>query len=127
MKKCIFLLIFVFVAQFLFAEISVTNKQIAKKVENREPIEPGTKFSKNIGKLYCFTEVKTDKYPTSIVHLWLYNNNIMAEIPLSVNSNRWRTFSSKKILPTQTGKWKVEIYTNDDKLIDSIEFEIVDE
>jgi hypothetical protein len=51
----------------------------------------------------------------------------MAEFPLSVNSNRWRTFSSKKILPTQTGKWKVEIYTNDDKLIDSIEFEIVDE
>jgi hypothetical protein len=114
-------------SQYGLAEITVLNKQIAKKIENRESVDVNTKFSKNVGKLYCYTEVKTDKFPTNIVHLWLYNNNIMAEIPLSVNANKWRTFSSKKIAPTQVGKWKVEIYTDNDKLIDSMEFEIVDE
>ena len=97
MKKCILLIIFIMFTQYTFAEITIVNKQIAKNIQNGEPIEAATKFSKNAGKLYCFTEVQTDKFPTNIVHLWLYNNNIMAKIPLSVNSNKWRTFSSKKI------------------------------
>jgi hypothetical protein len=127
MKKYLILILFVLFTQYAFAEITIINKQIAKDVQNLKPIDVGVKFNKNVGKLFCFTEVSTDKYPTNIVHLWLYNNKIMAEVPLSVNSNKWRTFSSKTILPNWVGKWKVEIYTSDNKLIDEIAFEIVDE
>lgn len=127
MKKALFFIFLVMLAQFAFAEITIVDKQIAKNIQNREPVETGTRFNKNVGKLFCFTEVSTDKFPTNIVHLWLYNNNIVAEIPLSINSNKWRTYSSKLIAPNMVGKWKVEIYTGDDKLVDSIEFEIVDE
>jgi hypothetical protein len=127
MKKALFFIFLVMFTQFAFAEITIVDKQIAKNIQNLEPIEAATMFNKNVGKLFCFTEVSTDKFPTNIVHLWLYNNNIVAEIPLSINSNKWRTYSSKLISPNMVGKWKVEIYAGDDKLIDSIEFEIVDE
>ena len=99
MKKYLILIVLVLFAQYAFAETAIINKQIAKDVQNLEPIGVDVKFDKDIGRLFCFTEVSTDKYPTNIVHLWLYNSKIMAEIPLSINSNKWRTFSSKTISP----------------------------
>ena len=127
MKKIIILIVFLLLAQYTYAEVTIIRKQIARDVQNLEPVGVDVKFNKNVGKLFCFTEVSTDQYPTNIVHLWLYNNNIMAEIPLSVNANKWRTYSSKIISPQWVGKWKVEIYTSNNKLIDEISFEIVDE
>ena len=56
---------------------------------------------------------------------FLYNNNIMAEIPLSVKSNKWRTYSSKIVSPGWVGDWEVEIYSNEGKLIGQVPFKIV--
>jgi len=115
------LLLFAFSA---FAETTVTRIGIAKSVEKREPVAPSVEFSKNVGKLYCFTEVTTDEYPTEITHIWIYQKNIIAEVPLAVDSPRWRTHSSKIILPEWTGEWKVEVYSKAGQLLDSINFTI---
>jgi hypothetical protein len=77
-----------------------------------------------VDKLYCFTEIVTDNYPTKVVHIWLYDNNIIAEVPLEVNSGKWRTYSSKRILPNWEGNWKVEVYDDEGKLIGSTTFTI---
>lgn len=106
------------------ADTDVMRIAIAKEIKNLEPVNTGNVFSRNVNKLYCFTEIKTDDYPTKIVHIWLYNENIIAEIPLEVNSYTWRTYSSKQILPKWVGNWKVEVYSNEGKLIDSIQFSI---
>ncbi|MEC9492690.1 DUF2914 domain-containing protein [Flexistipes sp.] len=108
----------------VFAKTEVLRISIAKDIENLEPVNTGKTFDNNVGKLYCFTEIKTDEYPTKVVHVWLYNENIIAEVPLEVNSTTWRTYSSKKILPKWAGNWKVEVYSNDGELIDSVEFNI---
>jgi antitoxin component YwqK of YwqJK toxin-antitoxin module len=126
MKK-IFLLIFFFIlsVSFVFAETTVKRIAIAKSIKNKEPVGVSDTFY-NPDKLYCFTEVKTNKYPTKIVHIWLYNDNIIAEVPLEVNSYNWRTFSSKTIYRNWKGDWKVEVYSEEGKLIDSISFKITD-
>ncbi|WP_273265285.1 DUF2914 domain-containing protein [Flexistipes sinusarabici] len=108
----------------VFAKTEVLRISIAKDIENLEPVNTGKTFDNNVGKLYCFTEIKTNEYPTKVVHVWLYNDNIIAEVPLEVNSTTWRTYSSKKILPKWAGNWKVEVYSNDGELIDSVEFNI---
>lgn len=108
----------------LFADTLVSRKAIARKIENREPVGVSNTFPADIGKVYCFTEITTDKFPTKVIHIWIYKDNIMAEVPLAVNSNKWRTYSSKKILPKWKGDWKVEIYSEDGKMIDSISFKI---
>ncbi len=124
MKK-IFLITFVMIlsSTFVFADTIIKRIAIAKNIKNKEPVGVSEVFY-NPDKLYCFTEVKADNYPTKIVHIWLYNDNIIAEVPLDVKSSSWRTFSSKTIYRNWKGDWKVEIYSEEGKLIDSISFRI---
>ncbi|MBZ4643156.1 MAG: hypothetical protein PWQ25_1153 [Deferribacteres bacterium] len=126
MKKLLFFILittFVFVSG-VFADTSVNRIAIATDIVDREPAGVSETFSANVGKIYCFTEIVTDKYPTKVVHIWLYDNNIIAEVPLQVNSNKWRTYSSKRILPNWEGEWKVEVYAEDGKLIGSKSFTV---
>ncbi len=126
MKKFFIITLFsIFLVSSTFAETTIKRIAIAKDIVNKEPVGVATSFY-NPDKLYCFTEVKTDKYPTKIVHIWLYNDNIIAEVPLDVKSSSWRTFSSKTIYRNWKGNWKVEIYSEEGKLIDSISFKITD-
>jgi len=122
--SCGVLIMLLFFNSPVQAKTEVMRIAIAKEISNLEPVNVGSVFDNNVNKLYCFTEIKTDNYPTKIVHIWLFNDNIIAEVPLEVNSTTWRTYSSKQILPKWAGNWKVEVYSDDGKLIDSIEFSI---
>lgn len=106
------------------AETSVSRIVMTTGVNNLEPEQTGTTFKKDVGRLYCYTEIETDKYPTEITHIWIYDKNIEAEIKLPVKSPKWRTYSSKAILDKWKGNWKVEVYSENGKLIDSIDFKI---
>lgn len=106
------------------AETKVNRIAIATGIENREPVNVNDTFKNDVNKLYCFSEIATDTVPTKVVHIWLYKDNIIAEIPLNVNSGKWRTYSSKNIIGTWIGDWKVEVYSEQGKLIDSIQFAI---
>jgi len=123
-KMSLIILAILIFSTAVLAKTEVLRINVAKDIKNLEPVETGKTFNNDIGKLYCFTKIKTDEYPTKVVHVWLYNDNIIAEVPLEVNSTTWRTYSSKKILPKWVGNWKVEIYSNDGELIDSVEFNI---
>lgn len=107
-----------------YAKTGVEMITVSKGVKNLEPVGVGTTFDSDVNRLYCFTRIQTDEYPTEIVHIWLYNENIIAEVPLEINSNTWRTYSSKQILPKWAGNWKVEVYSADGKLIGETEFTI---
>lgn len=125
MKKLLSVVVIVMLLCFTaYAETSVSRINIAADVDGKEPIKTGMSFSKDIGKLYCFTEVITDEYPTEITHIWIYQKSIIAEVPLKIYSPKWRTHSSKIILPEWTGDWKVEIYSKSGQLLDSVNFTI---
>lgn len=124
MKRVIFIALALILAVNLYAETTISRIAIATDIVNREPLGVSEIFSANINKLYCFTEVRTDKFPTKVVHIWLYDNNIIAEVPLEINGHKWRTYSSKRILPSWEGEWKVEVYAEDGKLIGSKSFTI---
>ncbi|WP_022849716.1 DUF2914 domain-containing protein [Limisalsivibrio acetivorans] len=125
MRKLILsLIVFALATTFAFAETKVSRISIAKDIENREPAKTGTEFNAGYHKLYCFTEIETDEYPTEVTHIWIYKKNIEAEVKLNVDSPKWRTYSSKLILPEWVGEWKVEVYSKSGKLIDSIDFTI---
>jgi hypothetical protein len=125
MKKIILAILFMFsIPVFVFAETSVERIAIATHIVDREPSGVSEVFSGDVDKLYCFTEIVTDNYPTKVVHIWLYDNNIIAEVPLEVNSNKWRTYSSKRILPNWQGNWRVEVYDDNGKMIGSKNFTV---
>jgi hypothetical protein len=125
MKKLLLVFTMVLLTAFTAsAQTKVSRIGISGGIENKEPTDNVTSAGSDVGRLYCFTEIQTDEYPTEITHIWIYGKNIEAEVKLAVNSPKWRTYSSKTILPEKTGEWKVEIYAQDGKLIDSIEFAV---
>jgi hypothetical protein len=96
-------------------------------ISEREPVDvlkesiEQTQFQE---KLFFFTEVRRLKGQT-ISHLWFHQDQLMAEIPLTISADRYRTYSSKNIMPSQTGQWRVEAVTEQGELLAQKTFRII--
>jgi len=97
---------------------------ICQDVVDRTPVESGFVFPNDIGKVYCFNRVIGAKSDTEITHNWYFNDVQVASVPLSVRSNNWRTYSSKKIMPEYKGNWKVEIVAQDGQVLKQLTFTV---
>ena len=105
-------------------QLTVETAVICKDVVNREPVGPGDKFSKDVGKLVCFTKITGASPETEIKHLWYYQDKLLDTISLPVKASTWRTWSRKTIPPEMTGEWKVEIKDANDNLLTTLIFTI---
>jgi hypothetical protein len=96
-------------------------------ISEREPVDvlkesiEQTEFQE---KLFFFTEVRKLKGQT-ISHLWFHQDQLMAEISLTISADRYRTYSSKNIMPSQTGQWRVEAVTEQGELLAQKTFRII--
>lgn len=102
----------------------VARDMVTTEIIDREPLEDGAAFYPAMGPVYYFTEVKGADTPTHITHIWYYEGQQMAQIPLSVDGPRWRTWSSKQILQDWTGSWRVEAVDADGHVLSSQTFEV---
>ena len=91
------------------SDFEVTNAVVTTRIENRMPEvqTADNKFASTVGRLFYFTKVEHAMEPTSILHEWYWQGELLAAVELDVNSNNWRTWSSKRIMPHQTGRWEV--------------------
>jgi len=87
---------------------AILNKQVADHL--------GANVPKNIRTLYFFTQLKGAEKQT-IYHRWVYKNQEMALIPLQINSNLYRTWSSKRLTSAWQGEWTVEILNANKEVI----------
>ena len=108
--------------QGMMSDIRIEEAAICRSVEDLEPIGAGDVFSSDQGRLSCFSRVVGAQEDTEIVHNWYYGETLMAGINLHVGSSSWRTYSTKNILPEQTGEWKVEIMSQSGELLKRIYF-----
>ena len=105
----------------------VSRAVLTTGITQREPVDvlkdnlKRTQFSE---KLYFFTEIK-NLQGRMIHHLWFHQDQLMAEIPLTVGAVRYRTYSSKNIMPSQTGQWRVEVVTLQGQLLAQKSFRII--
>ncbi|RJP77028.1 MAG: DUF2914 domain-containing protein [Desulfobacteraceae bacterium] len=102
--------------------IRIEDAAICRSVENLEPVGAGDVFSSVQNKLSCFCRVIDAKEDTEITHNWYFGDTLMAGINLHVGSRNWRTYSTKTILPEQTGEWKVEILSQNGEMLKRIIF-----
>lgn len=82
---------------------------IATKVKDLIPEGIGDTFPSNIKKLYCYTKITGGEQGDMIYHKWYYGDKLMASPKLAIKSAEYRTYSSKNILDTWVGEWKVKI------------------
>lgn len=91
---------------------NVTRMVFADGIRNREPINPIGKnisaLNKGLRRIYCFTELHHLKGKT-ILHRWYFKDKLQAQIRFKVRGNRWRVNSSKRIVPTKQGLWRVDV------------------
>jgi hypothetical protein len=105
-------------------ELQVVRDTVAAGISDREPIDAGDVFSPGLDRIYYFTEVQSQSPSTEITHVWYYGDREMARVTLPVEGSRWRTWSSKQILPSWTGKWTVEAVSADGTVVASQAFSV---
>lgn len=89
--------------------ITAADVAITTQISERVPVDRVEVYPAQNGKLYCFSLIEGATEETSVEHVWLYQGREMARVTLPVRSARWRTYSSKKIVPEWTGTWEVRV------------------
>ncbi|RMD99072.1 MAG: DUF2914 domain-containing protein [Calditrichaeota bacterium] len=105
-------------------KIVVSRMVICKNVVDREPVGEATAFADTTSRVYCFTHIKGAEQEVEITHRWYYGDSLMAEVSLPVRSASWRTWSSKKMVKSWAGKWRVEVVGPEGEVLRQAEFEL---
>ena len=96
-------------------------------ISNNIPIDPGSKFSTAIGKIYCHSllENNSDK-STTIYHYCCLDRKTNAKVyARSRNGKEYTILSNQKLEITNQLTWKVKIKQDDKKILDTHIFELV--
>ncbi len=93
-------------------------------VKDRVPQGVADTFDASVKKIFFFNRVTGSNQPTSITHVWYWNERKMAEVPLDVRSSNWRTWSSKRIDPSWKGSWAVKVLDANGEILTAKNFEI---
>ncbi|MBU6422264.1 MAG: DUF2914 domain-containing protein [Gammaproteobacteria bacterium] len=100
------------------ATASVSQAQFTTAVTNREPADDISTLDNSHTQVFFFTALK-DAAGQTITHRWQYNGQTMAEVKFEPKANHWRVWSSKTLIPGQTGTWTVEVVDGSDKVLAS--------
>lgn len=106
------------------ADLKVADGVITTAIENQMPVDQIESYRADFGKLYCFTRIVGAQEDTVITHVWYYQDNELARVPLPIRSSNWRTYSSKRVLPQWAGEWKVVILDEKENEIATIPFNL---
>lgn len=109
-------------APALAGNLTVAEGVITTQVANHQAVDQIQTYSAKVGKLFCFTRITGAAGDTTITHVWYHGDKEMARVELPVRSPNWRTWSSKRILPSWTGAWKVEVLDAQGKVLKTIPF-----
>ncbi|MGD8374761.1 MAG: DUF2914 domain-containing protein [Acidobacteriota bacterium] len=106
--------------------LDVEDAAIARGVEEREPVDAGTDFPADVGELFCFTRITggSGDAETSVVHVWRRGEEEVARVRLPVRGASWRTWSRKRVLPSWTGEWTVDVEDTAGNVLETLSFTI---
>lgn len=123
------LLCFTLFSTAALAEGTVARAQFASEVLDREPIDELADVIKveygEIQRVYFYTDLR-DMQGSQVIHLWKLDGEVQAEVPFDIGGDRWRVWSSKRLMPGFDGTWSVDI-VKDGIVLESRSFDYVDE
>ncbi len=102
---------------------SVAQISVCTAIEERQPVGVSETFGPDVGRLYCFTDVRGAEGLT-LTHVWIHEGTTRARVPLSIRGPRWRCWSSKQILPSWTGAWEVKVLDEEGRVLASSAFRV---
>ncbi|ATD01707.1 hypothetical protein PTE01_31570 [Pseudoalteromonas tetraodonis GFC] len=106
---------------------TISRAVLTRSVSNREPTNvfaADVRLSQFEESLSFFSELK-NLQGQQVKHIWLFEGEVMAEVSLKVTSPRYRTYSTKNIMDSQLGNWRVDVVDERGLLIAQKEFRIL--
>ncbi len=104
--------------------LQVQDVAVGTGVSDRVPTGISTYFDSSVGKLYAFTRITGAEEEIRVYHQWYYGDVLVTEVPLSVRSGDWRTWSTKNVQPDWTGDWRLVVVSDDGSVLGSIKFAV---
>jgi hypothetical protein len=104
------------------ATAKVGQAQFTTGVDNREPADDISNLDNSHDKVFFFSVLK-DASGQTITHRWQYNGNTMAEVKFEPKADHWRVWSSKTLMPDQTGTWTVQVLDSSGNVLVSKSFD----
>jgi len=102
--------------------LTVEDIRICTSIEDRKPVGVDTSFPGDVGHLYCFTRLSSDRDYATLYHVWYYNDREMLKVELNTKAKTWRTWSTKQIPASWAGDWRVDVLSSEGSLLGSIRF-----
>jgi hypothetical protein len=104
--------------------VRISKSAICLRVEARAPVDIGTSFRPDVGQLFAYTQVEGVTQPTRITHVWYHGDREIYRRDLEIQESGWRTWTGKRIDPSWTGPWKVEVLDENGGPLTTLEFAI---
>lgn len=127
MKKVIGLAVLAVLLSFVVpahAEVTVEEGVVCTAVVDRKPEGAAATFPADTGRLYAFTRIKGAQAASSVTHRWVFAGKTVAEVKLDVKGSPYRVWSSKLVMPSQKGAWKVEVVDDAGTVLKTLEFSV---
>lgn len=86
----------------------VTRSQLTRDIKDLEPVDTVSALTNEQTRIVYFTEIH-DMAGQTVMHRWEFNGKVILEVPIKVGTSRWRVYSTKTLLPSWVGEWKVSV------------------
>jgi len=121
----IFMIILLINTSSIYAsQLNIEDTGFGSDVQNRTLIGKASVFKEGSA-VYFFTTIKGGENGDNINHVWIHEDIVKVQVPLSIGGPSWRTWSKKNLFPGSVGKWRVEARNSQGEIIDASNFECV--
>ena len=103
----------------------VNRAVVARRIEDREPVGTQGPFEANGEPLHVFLELNNPNTEARVTVRWFHDgtqHQFGQDITAGVSPS-WRTWVRHRILPEQTGRWRVEVFAPGECLAARLQFD----
>lgn len=104
--------------------VSVADAVVTTGVRDHAPVDTLSTVPADVGRAFLWTRITGAQDSTAVVHAWYRGDQEVAAVELPVNSRDWRTYSTKRILPSWTGPWHVEVRDAGGRVLRTVDFTV---
>jgi hypothetical protein len=106
--------------------IVLTRAVMCESLKGYEPENTAVVFSIDVGKISCFTSFDRIGATTAALHKWYRRDELVTTKRLTLKPPSWSTYSSIQLREADKGPWHVEIYDDDNNLLDILQFSVTE-
>jgi len=91
------------------ATLTVAESAVCTGISDRQPDGTASEFSKDVPKIYYWTRINGASGEEQVKHVWYVGETAVAEIPLTIKSSSFRTWSAQTVYPGFEGDLSVAV------------------